>query len=274
MTCNLFLENYNYYYNSLLGTVVPYFETKGAVFVPKQQIKASMKPLGDSALIVQLGEGMDPLIHEKVKNLSDLLTNNPFEGYIELVPAYNNITVYYNPYTVHMSLTGTSTAFVKVCTHMNQLVEQIKITENESPRVVSIPVCYGGEFGPDLENVAEYHNMTPEEVIRIHSESECLVYMLGFAPGFPFMGGMDTRIATPRKETPRLAIPPGSVGIAGKQTGIYPLETPGGWQIIGRTPLDLFLPQMSPPTLLQSGDKIKFVPISPSKYLEYKEMKQ
>ena len=115
--------------------------------------------------------------------------------------------------------------------------------------------------------------MTTEEVIQIHSESECLVYMLGFAPGFPFMGGMDTRIATPRKATPRLSIQPGSVGIAGKQTGIYSLETPGGWQIIGRTPLDLFLPHMSPPTLLQAGDRIRFVPISPSEYTDYKEMK-
>ncbi|WP_282245078.1 5-oxoprolinase subunit PxpB [Psychrobacillus sp. NEAU-3TGS] len=242
--------------------------------MPHQQIKATMKPLGDSALIVQLGEGMNPTIHEKVKNVSELLTNHPFEGFIELVPAYNNITVYYNPYIVHTSQLGASTAFVKVANHINHLVEQVKSSKNESPRTVSIPVCYGGELGPDLENVAQYHNMTPEEVIQIHSGEECLVYMLGFAPGFPFMGGMDTRIATPRKETPRLSIPPGSVGIAGKQTGIYPLETPGGWQIIGRTPLDLFLPKMSPPTLLQPGDQIKFVPISPSEYLEYKEMKQ
>lgn len=242
--------------------------------MPNQQIKATMKPLGDSALIVQLGEGMDPTIHEKVKNLSGLLTNQPFEGFIELVPAYNNITVYYDPYIVHTSQIGTSTAFVKVCNRINHLVKQVKINKKESPRIVSIPVCYGGELGPDLEDVAQYHNLTPQEVIQIHAEGECLVYMLGFAPGFPFMGGMDTRIATPRKETPRLFIPPGSVGIAGKQTGIYPLETPGGWQIIGRTPLDLFLPKISPPTLLQPGDKIKFVPISPSEYLEYKEMKQ
>ncbi|TQR19704.1 5-oxoprolinase subunit PxpB [Psychrobacillus vulpis] len=242
--------------------------------MPNQQIETIMKPLGDSALIVQLGEGIDPIIHERVKNLSELLTNNPFEGFIELVPAYNNITVFYNPYIVYNSQKGTLTAFEKVCAHMKHLVQQIKININEGPRLVSIPVCYGGEFGPDLENVAQYHNMTQEEVIRIHSESECLVYMLGFAPGFPFMGGMDERIATPRKETPRLSIKPGSVGIAGKQTGIYPFETPGGWQIIGRTPLNLFLPHMSPPTLLQSGDKIRFVPISPNDYSDYKEMKQ
>ncbi|MBO1911088.1 5-oxoprolinase subunit PxpB, partial [Microvirga sp. 3-52] len=116
--------------------------------------------------------------------------------------------------------------------------------------------------GPDLEYVAKSNNLSIEEVIQIHSENEYLVYMIGFAPGFPFLGGMDKRIATPRKETPRLTIPSGSVGIAGKQTGVYPLETPGGWQIIGRTPLDLFLPDMSPPTLLEAGDKIRFMPVS------------
>ena len=267
------LDNYNYYYNSFLGIVVPYFETKGAGIMPNNQIEANIKSLGDSALIVQLGEGIDTIIHEKVKNLSLLLTNNPFKGFIELVPAYNNITVYYNPYIVRMSQKGSLTAFDQVSSYINHLLQKIKINKNENPRVVTIPVCYGGEYGPDLENVAQYHNMSPEEVIRIHSGSECLVYMLGFAPGFPFMGGMDPRIATPRKDTPSLSIKPGSVGIAGKQTGIYPLETPGGWQIIGSTPLNLFLPHISPPTLLQAGDKIRFIPISPSDYLDYKEMK-
>lgn len=242
------------------------------LFVPKQYIEAKMKPLGDSALIVQLGEGIDLKIHEMVKNLSELLTEQPFDGFIEFVPAYNNITVYYNPYIVHMSPKNNRSAFEKVSAHMNQLVNQIQINSKEEGRLVSIPVCYGGEFGPDLESVAEFHQITPEEVVRIHTESECLVYMLGFAPGFPFMGGMNPLIATPRRETPRLSIKPGSVGIAGKQTGIYPLETPGGWQIIGRTPFNLFLPHQSPPTLLKAGDRIRFTPISTSDYLKYKEM--
>ncbi len=241
--------------------------------MPKHHIEVNIKSLGDSALIVQLGEGIDPAIHETVKNLSELLTSQPFEGFIEYVPAYNNITVYYNPYVIHISQKSSLTAFEIVSSYMNDLVQQMKVNKKEDFKIVSIPVCYGGEFGPDLEHVANFHNMTTENVIQIHSESECLVYMLGFAPGFPFMGGMDTRIATPRKATPRLSIQPGSVGIAGKQTGIYSLETPGGWQIIGRTPLDLFLPHMSPPTLLQAGDRIRFVPISPSEYTDYKEMK-
>ena len=246
-----------------------------------RNIKAIMKPLGDSALIVQLGEGISPSIHELVRNLSALLNNHPFEGFIESVPAYNNLTIYYNPVVVHHSQLNklvhhpvSSTPFHKVSALMNELVQQIRDNEFFEERVVTIPVLYGGEFGPDLEYVAKYHGLSVEEVIQIHSEGDYLVYMIGFAPGFPFMGGLSERIATPRKETPRSAIVPGSVGIAGKQTGVYPLETPGGWQIIGRTPLDLFLPAISPPTLLQSGDKIRFVPISPKEYNHYKEMKQ
>ncbi len=245
-----------------------------------RKIKAIIKPLGDSALIVQLGEGISPSIHELVRNLSALLNNHPFEGFIESVPAYNNLTIYYNPVVVYHSQINKlvhhhpSTPFHKVSALMNELVQQVGDNELFEERVVTIPVAYGGEFGPDLEDVAKYHGLSVEEVIQIHSEGDYLVYMIGFAPGFPFMGGLSERIATPRKETPRLAIVPGSVGIAGKQTGVYPLETPGGWQIIGRTPLDLFLPAISPPTLLQSGDKIRFVPISPKEYNHYKEMKQ
>ncbi|MBO0587949.1 5-oxoprolinase subunit PxpB [Sporosarcina sp. E16_8] len=243
-----------------------------------RNLGASMKPLGDSALIVQLGEGISPSIHELVNNLSVLLNNHPFEGFIESVPAYNNLTIYYNPVVVHHSQINKEvhharlTPFQKVSAFMEQLVQQIRSNKFHDKRVVTIPVLYGGEYGPDLEYVAQCHSLSVDEVIQIHSEGDYLVYMIGFAPGFPFMGGLSEQIATPRKETPRLVIPSGSVGIAGKQTGVYPLETPGGWQIIGRTPLDLFLPAISPPTLLQAGDKIRFAPISPKEYDHYKEM--
>lgn len=244
-----------------------------------RNLRATMKPLGDSALIVQLGEGISPSIHELVSNLSTLLNDHPFEGFIESVPAYNNLTIYYNPIVVHRSQINREThytlltPFQKVSSFMEELVQQIGNNKLHNERVVTIPVLYGGEFGPDLEYVAKYHALSVDEVIQIHSESDYLVYMIGFAPGFPFMGGLNEQIATPRKETPRLVIAPGSVGIAGKQTGVYSLETPGGWQIIGRTPLDLFLPTISPPTLLQAGDKIRFVPISPKEYDHYREMK-
>ncbi|MFK2825537.1 5-oxoprolinase subunit PxpB [Bacillus sp. B190/17] len=238
--------------------------------------QANIKPLGDSALIVQLGEGISPAIHQKVQALSSLLNMNPFDGFVESVPAFNNITIHYNPVVVMNNLVNHQspiTSFQVVCSHVNELIQQMDESKSVEARLVEIPVLYGGEYGPDLDYVASYHKISAEEVIRIHTQSECLVYMLGFAPGFPFMGGMDERIATPRRETPRLAIAPGSVGIAGKQTGVYPLETPGGWQIIGRTPLELFRPDLSPPTLLQAGDKIKFVQISPEEYHAYKESK-
>ena len=133
-------------------------------------------------------------------------------------------------------------------------------------RTIEIPVCYGGEFGPDLSVVAESNGLTEEEVIHIHSNGTYIVYMIGFAPGFPYIGGMPSEIATPRKSSPRLKIPSRSVGIAGSQTGIYPIETPGGWQLIGSTPLKLFSIHHNPPTLLQAGDHVRFKPISYEEY--------
>lgn len=238
-----------------------------------QKINAQIRPLGDSAIVIQLGEGICPTTNEKVKSLANLIEKKPFVGLTEVVPSYNSLTVYYNPVAVYFSNENKEfiSPYKKVSAFILRLMDELSSGEATEQRLVTIPVAYGGEFGPDLEDVAEINGLSVEEVIGIHSGNEYLVYMIGFAPGFPFMGGMDERIATPRKESPRLAITPGSVGIAGKQTGIYPLETPGGWQIIGRTPLDLFLPELTPPTLLQSGDRIRFVPIS---HEEYKEMKQ
>jgi inhibitor of KinA len=235
-----------------------------------------IRPLGDSALVIQLGDGISPAIHEKVKNLSNLLEKEPFTGLIESVPSYNSLTIYYNPVAVYLSSTDkeASSPYKKASAFILALLDKLGTSEKTEQRLITIPVLYGGEFGPDLEYVATYHGLSVEKVIQIHSSNDYLVYMIGFAPGFPFMGGMDERIATPRKDSPRLAIAPGSVGIAGKQTGIYPLETPGGWQIIGRTPLDLFLPELSPPTMLQSGDRIRYVPITLEEYAAYKEMKQ
>ncbi|MCM3116933.1 5-oxoprolinase subunit PxpB [Neobacillus sp. MER 74] len=241
-----------------------------------QKNKANIRPLGDSALVIQLGDGISPATHERVKNLSNLLEKEPFTGLIESVPSYNSLTIYYNPVAVYYSSSDNelSNPYKKVSAFILALLDKLGTSEISEQRLITIPVLYGGEFGPDLEYVANYHGLSVEEVIQIHSSNDYLVYMIGFAPGFPFMGGMDERIATPRKDSPRLAITPGSVGIAGKQTGIYPLETPGGWQIIGRTPLDLFLPELSPPTLLQSGDRIRYVPITLEEYAAYKEMKQ
>ena len=131
---------------------------------------------------------------------------------------------------------------------------------------MEIPVLYGGEYGPDLNYVAEYNHLTPEEVVRIHTSAEYLIYMLGFTPGFSYMGGMDERIATPRLESPRVLIPAGSVGIAGKQTGIYPIDSPGGWQLIGRTPVKLYDAHRDNPILLDAGLHVKFIPVDKSEF--------
>lgn len=236
----------------------------------------TIRPLGDSAIVIQLGNDIDPIVHEKLSALLQAVEQQPFAGFIEALPAYTSITIYYNPIIVHKQLYPKiqQTSYIKVHTYIEKLLTTSYTTLKSNKRIIEIPVYYGDKHGPDLEIVASHNELKPEDVIRLHSEKEYLVYMLGFAPGFPFLGGMDEQIATPRKESPRLAIPKGSVGIAGQQTGIYPFETPGGWQIIGRTPIELFLPDQDPPTLLQAGDKIRFVPITHEQYKAYQEVKQ
>ncbi|MBQ0140870.1 MAG: 5-oxoprolinase subunit PxpB, partial [Kurthia sp.] len=151
---------------------------------------------------------------------------------------------------------------------VEELLNQSFIVENDEKKIIEIPVCYGGEFGPDLDEVACINNLSIENVIAKHSSKDYFVYMLGFAPGFPYLAGVDAEIATPRKQTPRLKIEAGSVGIAGEQTGIYSIATPGGWQIIGRTPKKLFTPEKEKPTLLNAGEWVRFKPISEEEYFQ------
>ncbi|MEK8129577.1 5-oxoprolinase subunit PxpB [Paenibacillus filicis] len=236
-----------------------------------------MSPLGDSALVVKLGEQIDPATHRKVRLLSEHLTQHPLPGMVEYIPAFTSVTVFYDPVVIfgrerQEARSGELRHPYDIVEGL--LAERLEHLEEGSvaePRVVEIPVCYGGEFGPDLDHVAEINGLSTDEVIRIHSGGQYLVYMLGFAPGFPYLGGMDARIAAPRQSTPRLAIPPGTVGIAGEQTGIYPIGTPGGWQLIGRTPLALFLPDKQPPTLLEAGNIIRFYPITRKAYDQWRE---
>jgi KipI family sensor histidine kinase inhibitor len=148
-------------------------------------------------------------------------------------------------------------------------LDHIKI---ESPKIVHIPTFYGGEYGPDLEFVAKHNGLTTEEVVKLHSSTDYLVYMMGFAPGFPNLGGLSKKLVTPRLRTPRVRIPDGSVGIAEAQTGVYPVASPGGWRLIGRTPLKLFDPDRTPPTLVRAGDYIRFVPVASEQ--EYVELAQ
>ncbi|PZE19358.1 allophanate hydrolase subunit 1 [Paenibacillus xerothermodurans] len=238
-----------------------------------------MSPLGESAIRIELGTGIDPRTHRKVKALREALEQHAFPGMIECIPAFTSVTVLYDPLQVRAVSMGrpdckARTSYELVCAAVQQIAFRMDDGTDHQPRVVEIPVCYGGEFGPDLHVVAGHNQMTAEEVIDIHTGGEYLVYMIGFAPGFPYLGGMSERIATPRRAAPRTSIPEGTVGIAGMQTGVYPISTPGGWQLIGRTPLQLFRPHDNPPSLLQSGDIVKFRSISLEEFEQYREDSQ
>lgn len=230
----------------------------------------SLHPLGDNAVIIELGEDMNIETQKKVEMISSFFDDHPPDWIIEYIPAFTTVAIFYDPVKV---INIHNNGFLKppydcVCDDLKNMLTGVKVSETVEPRVVEIPVCYGGELGPDLDYVANSNGITTEEAIEIHSNGDYLVYMIGFAPGFPYIGGMSDKIATPRRESPRLKIPAGTVGIAGKQTGVYPIETPGGWQLIGKTPLKLFQPNEASPSLLKAGDKIRFKPITYKMYQE------
>ncbi|MFQ6100598.1 MAG: 5-oxoprolinase subunit PxpB [Anaerolineae bacterium] len=209
-------------------------------------------PAGDSALVVEFGDEISEEVNHKVHALAYALKQNPLPGLGEAIPTYRSLLINYD------SLRLSCDEVKALVTDLLRKCEEISLPE---PRVVEIPVVYGGEFGPDVEFVAEHNGLSVEEVVRLHSGAIYTVYMLGFTPGFPYLGVLPEAIATPRLPTPRKLVPAGSVGLAGSQTGIYPIATPGGWRLIGRTPVTLFDPTRTPPTLLRPGDKVRFVPI-------------
>lgn len=208
---------------------------------------------GDRAIFIELGDSIDPDVNQRVRNLKLAIEKADIPGVVESVPTYRSLLVYFEPL---------QTSAPEVRETICNLLQSLASSELPRRRVIEIPVTYGGEFGPDLELVASHNNLSAAEVVRIHRSARYLIYMIGFMPGFPYLGGMSPEIATPRKTTPRLKIPAGSVGIAGTQTGIYPAESPAGWQIIGRTPLELFHPNQEPPSILQAGDYLTFASIT------------
>jgi KipI family sensor histidine kinase inhibitor len=214
-------------------------------------MKPRIVPLGDSALLVQLGNEIDLTVNQRVHALAALIDQSPMEGLIETVPAYGTLLIHYDPLILDYS---------KANQWVKSKLEQIQDSGSRKPRQIEVPVKYGGEYGPDLETVAAYHNLQVEDVIRIHSERIYTVYMMGFTPGFPYMGKLDDAIVTPRLEVPRTNVPAGSVAIAGSQTGIYSLTSPGGWRLIGRTSLVLFDIQSEKPFFFAPGDEVKFIP--------------
>ena len=222
-------------------------------------------PLGDAAVVLEFGGGISPATHRAIQAFSGYLARHPFAGLREHVPAFTTLTVYYDPWLV--SENGQFQPYERVAEVLQEMLPaaQAIAATSEAP-TVEIPVCYGGAFGPDLAFVATHAGLAPAEVIARHSAPDYLVHMIGFAPGFPYLGGLDARLATPRKARPRALVPAGAVGIAGPQTGIYSLPTPGGWQLIGRTPLRLFNPDWAQPSRLQAGQHLRFVPIDEAEF--------
>jgi inhibitor of KinA len=219
---------------------------------------ARIFPLGDSACVIELGDEIGETVHSRVAAVVEALESQPPEAMVEYIPAFTTVTVIYDP--IAASGAAFSDRLVKL---LSAASEGAEVTGRPP---VEVPVCYGGDLGPDLEFVASHNGLQAKEVIEIHSEKEYLVYMIGFAPGFPYLGGMSERIAAPRQDSPRPRIPAGSVGIAGRQTGIYSIESPGGWQLIGQTPQRLFRPGHEEPSLLRTGDRVRFKAIDRTEF--------
>ena len=206
-----------------------------------------------------MGDAISPEVNRRVKGLLDAIDKAVIEGVEALSPTYRSILVYYDPLKIPLE---------ELKQRLSDLGRALPDASSSEASIFEIPTLYGGEFGPDLDFVASHTGLSPEEVIRIHAGTDYLVYMVGFNPGFPYLGGMSEKIAAPRLETPRVKIPAGSVGIAEAQTGIYPLESPGGWRLIGRSPLKMFDPSRDPPALVEAGDLVRFVSINEARYQE------
>lgn len=216
-----------------------------------------LKLSGDRAILVEFAQEISPAVHRQVRSFCAAMERSNLPGVVEIVPAYCAVTVHYRPEEIrYEQLEG----------RLQGILRNLDAVEIPPATVWEIPVFYGGEAGPDLEFVARHSGLTEEEVIRRHAQPEYLVYMLGFTPGFPYLGGMDAAIAAPRLTEPRVKIPAGSVGIAGQQTGVYPIASPGGWQLIGRTPVKMYDPGREKPVLLEAGDYVKFCPVDAAEY--------
>jgi inhibitor of KinA len=233
-------------------------------------------PLGDSALMVRMRERFDDAPEQTLDTVLrafQQLQKAAMPGVIELAPAYTSVTVFFDPIVVARAAETPEKVFDWLATRVRAAVAGVanpgRPARSQS-RTVEIPVCYDPEFALDIDDVARRAAISPGEVVHLHSAAEYRVACIGFVPGFPFLAGLPNELATPRRDVPRKQIPPGSVGIGGAQTGIYPLCSPGGWNLIGRTPLRLFDPQKNPPTLLRAGDRVRFRKISRDEFESFK----
>ena len=215
-------------------------------------------PAGDRGLVVEFGNEVSPAINARVRALDAGLTAAGIPGVVEAVPTYRSLGIEYDPSTITVEALEE---------RVRRVLEELDPGVLSPPKRVRIPTVYGGIYGPDLPFVAEHVGVSEAEVVRLHSQTVYHVYMIGFAAGFAYLGGLPERLHTPRLPSPRIRVPKGSVGIGGNQTGAYPAETPGGWRLIGRTHLELFDPSQEIPTPMVPGDEVEFVPVSDAEYL-------
>jgi inhibitor of KinA len=206
-------------------------------------------PLGDAALLIQFGDEIDLEINQRVHALDALLCADALDGIVECVPAYATLLIHYDPLTL---------SYAQISGWVESKLDQVGSGTTRQPRRIEVPVSYGGASGPDLEWVAAYHHLSVPDVVHLHADRTYTIYMMGFTPGFPYLGKLHLSLITPRLDSPRTLVRAGSVAIAGEQTGIYPVDSPGGWRLIGWTPLPLFDPASDAPFLFAPGDEVRF----------------
>jgi len=223
--------------------------------------KAKISAVGDSSVLIEFENEISPEINAKITSLVRLIKEQQIKGITDMIPSFRALLVNYEPRVISYS---------RIRRRLSELARFEARTTESSAKIFEIPVCYAGEYAPDIDHIAKRAGLSVKEVIKIHSGRDYLIYMLGFMPGFPYLGGLDERIHTPRLETPRVQIRAGSVGIGGTQTGIYPLDSPGGWQLLGMTPVKTYDPMREQPILFEAGDYIRFVPIDKSQFNEIK----
>ncbi len=225
--------------------------------------KVRILTAGDSSLLIEFGKEISPEINRRIASMVQLIKEQHIEGMVDMIPAFCSLLVNYDPRVV---------SYDKMKRRLESLVRMDIKTGENAKKIFEIPVLYGGEYGPDLADIAEHAGLSGQEVIDIHSSRDYLIYMLGFLPGFCYLGGLDERIHTPRLSNPRLKIRAGSVGIGGSQTGIYPLDSPGGWRLMGMTPVKTYDPDRETPILVEAGNYIRFVPIDEVEYQRIREL--
>ena len=217
---------------------------------------------GDSSVLIEFGNEINPETNRRIAATVQLIRDQQIEGIVDMIPTYCALLINYDPRVIlYDPLVKRLQSLLKI---------EVKAGESKK-RVYEIPVCYGGKYGPDMDVIASHAGLTEDEVIQIHSSRDYLIYMLGFLPGFTYLGGLDERIHTPRLNTPRVRIEAGSVGIGGSQTGIYPLDSPGGWNLMGKTPVRTYDPEREVPILVEAGEYIRFVPVTEEEYLNIDE---